>query len=162
MPAALLRALDLAQGDLPWHWPAAVVRAVTASGGRAVHALRYRALLAFAGLERAVERGTLPRATIEDLFSHAGLAERTRHEWRQVWEALRRLPTLRGAFKRGAIGYTKVRELCRVASPTTEAAWLRFARPRRLHVVESIVREANPGDRRHIRNGGRRSHKQQG
>ncbi len=46
----------------------------------------------------------------------------------RIMRVLEHLPDLSRAFHRGELGYAKVREITRVATPGTELAWLEFAR----------------------------------
>ena len=142
VPGRLLRAFDPVRGTLPADWPAVVVRAVTAALGRTHHAWRYRELVAFAALERAVRNGTLTRAAFGRAMARAGLCRRTQDEWQLVWRRVRRLPALRQALRCGALCHTKVRAIGRVATPETAAAWVAFARPRRPHITDAAVSQA--------------------
>ncbi len=46
----------------------------------------------------------------------------------RIMGVLEQLPDLSRAFQSGEVGYAKMREITRVASPETELAWLEFAR----------------------------------
>lgn len=51
----------------------------------------------------------------------------TAREWLRVGRSLRRLPGIRSAFASGAVSYTKVRSLTRLATPANEAELLTIA-----------------------------------
>src|SRR5690606_10075655 len=52
---------------------------------------------------------------------------------------LRNLPRLEACFTSGELGYSRVRELTRVASPDDEAAWIDFARTAGARALERRV-----------------------
>ena len=57
------------------------------------------------------------------------------------------------AFARGEIGWSKVREICRVATPETERAWLLYAKSHNMREIERAVSEEE--GRRPAAEGGR-------
>jgi hypothetical protein len=88
----------------------------------------------FAALHEYVERvlGYEPRMTGERL---------------RVAEALERLPLLAEALRQGAVSWSAVREVTRVAVPETEEAWLTAAKGKTVRQVEELVVGRRPGDR---------------
>jgi hypothetical protein len=79
---------------------------------------------------------------IERLF---GYAPRLTYEKLRVAEALEALPELGQALREGAVSWSCVRELTRVATPETEATWLAGARGRTAREVEKLVSGHRPG-----------------
>ncbi|HEU5394092.1 MAG TPA: HNH endonuclease signature motif containing protein, partial [Candidatus Methylomirabilis sp.] len=75
-----------------------------------------------------------------------GITEREARELLRIARALEELRILDAAFARGRIGWSKIREVTRVATPDTEEEWLRFARERSAHEVELAVAGAEEGD----------------
>jgi hypothetical protein len=61
------------------------------------------------------------------LAFRCGITVREAHEYLRVAEALQELPATRAAFSRGALTYTKVRALTRVATPSCEESLLELA-----------------------------------
>jgi 5-methylcytosine-specific restriction endonuclease McrA len=78
---------------------------------------------------------------IERLFG----APRLTYEKLRVAEALESLPELGQALREGAVSWSCVRELTRVATPETEATWLAGARGRTVRDVEKLVSGHRPG-----------------
>ena len=74
-------------------------------------------------------------------FGPRGVEDRLR-----VARALRRLPRLNQAFAEGDVVYTVVRELCRVATPETEAEWLASVEGKTGSEVQREVAGRQPGD----------------
>ena len=64
----------------------------------------------------------------------------------RVAEALVGLPAVREALGAGALTYSAVRELTRVATAKTEAAWVDFATGRTVREIEDAVSGRAPGD----------------
>jgi hypothetical protein len=62
-------------------------------------------------------------------------------------EQLEELPAIEAAFNRGDVGWTKIREIARVASPQTEEEWLEFARKRTSRELERAVAGVKKGHR---------------
>ena len=89
--------------------------------------------LGFANFAQYAERtlGYKPRATEERL---------------RVAEALESLPELAEALQSGALNWTAVRELSRVATRDTESDWLKAAQGRTVREVEALVSGHRPGD----------------
>lgn len=75
-----------------------------------------------------------------------GFAPHTTRERLRVARALEQLPELTAALKTGEVSPSSARELTRVATPATEADWLRSARNRRVREFEELVRGHQPGD----------------
>src|SRR5262245_40099039 len=84
---------------------------------------------------------------LERLF---GYAPRVAKERLRVAEALARLPALAAALSEGALAWSAVRELSRVAVRQTEAEWIGAARGKTVRQVEEMVSGrkagARPGD----------------
>ncbi|HMG52959.1 MAG TPA: HNH endonuclease signature motif containing protein [Kofleriaceae bacterium] len=76
-----------------------------------------------------------------------GYAPRTAQDRLRVARALGDLPRLTAALSRGALAYSAVRELTRVATPTTEASWIAAAADKNLRQIEELVADHRPGDR---------------
>ncbi|HEX2687064.1 MAG TPA: HNH endonuclease signature motif containing protein, partial [Kofleriaceae bacterium] len=76
-----------------------------------------------------------------------GYAPRTAQERLRVARALGTLPELTNALAGGELAFSAVRELTRVATPTTEASWLAAARGKNLRQIEELVADHRPGDR---------------
>jgi hypothetical protein len=79
---------------------------------------------------------------IERLF---GYAPRLTYEKLRVAEALESLPEVGQALREGAVSWSCVRELTRVATPGTETTWLAGARGRTVREVEKLVSGHRPG-----------------
>jgi hypothetical protein len=62
-----------------------------------------------------------------------------------VAEALESLPEVGQALREGAVSWSCVRELTRVATPETESTWLARARGRTVREVEKLVSGHRPG-----------------
>src|SRR5687767_4883327 len=73
---------------------------------------------------------------VERLF---GLGRRAIEEKLRVAEALEELPELTEALRLGALNWSAVRELSRVAVPETEREWIAVARLRTAREVERLV-----------------------
>jgi hypothetical protein len=76
-----------------------------------------------------------------------GYAPRTAQDRLRVARALGSLPQLTDALARGELPFSAVRELTRVATPATEAAWIAAAAGKNLRQVEELVADHRPGDR---------------
>jgi hypothetical protein len=75
-----------------------------------------------------------------------GYAPRWTHERLRVAEQLEVLPRLQRALHDGAVPWSTARELTRIATPTSEQAWLDVARGKTLRQVEHLVAGHAPGD----------------
>ena len=75
-----------------------------------------------------------------------GYAPHAAHERLRVARSLGGLPTMERAFSDGRLGFTAVRELTRVVTPTTETAWVAAAVGKTLREIEPMVAEHQPGD----------------
>jgi hypothetical protein len=71
---------------------------------------------------------------------------RTAQDRLRVARALGSLPELTAALADGRLSHSAVRELTRVATPATEAAWLSEAIGKNLRQVEGMVAHHRPGD----------------
>jgi hypothetical protein len=76
-----------------------------------------------------------------------GYGPHAARERMRVARALATLPDTTAALARGTLSYSAVRELTRVATPETEAAWLAAAGGRVAGQVEQLVANHRPGDR---------------
>ncbi len=76
-----------------------------------------------------------------------GYEPRTARERVRVAEALEELPAIRDALARGAVSFSAVRELTRVAEPETERAWLAAIDGKTVREIEELVVGRAPGDR---------------
>lgn len=79
---------------------------------------------------------------VERLF---GYGRRFTQEKLRVAEALEELPATSEALRTGGVSFSTVRELTRVAIPSTEQAWLRVARGKTARDVERLVSGQRPG-----------------
>src|SRR6185295_3179074 len=75
-----------------------------------------------------------------------GYAPRTAQDRLRVARALGDLPRLEAAFASGRFAFSAVRELTRVATPSTESAWLHAAAGKNLRQIEELVAHRKPGD----------------
>ena len=105
---------------------------------------------------RAAERlGVHARTGFSSLHEYAerilGLTGRQLEERLRVARALDELPLLDQALASGALCWSAVRELSRVATAETEQAWLDWAKGRRSRQIEQAVAERRRGDRPHDR-----------
>jgi hypothetical protein len=64
----------------------------------------------------------------------------------RVAHALAKLPLLEASLAEGALPYSAVRELTRVATGATERAWLDKVRGKNLRQIEALVSGKKPGD----------------
>jgi hypothetical protein len=81
-------------------------------------------------------------AYLEHVLGHS---PRQAYERERVARELTKLPDMYQSLKHG-LHWTKVRELTRVATPETEAAWLDAAQDKNLRQVEGLVRGHKKGD----------------
>jgi hypothetical protein len=77
----------------------------------------------------------------------AGLSGRQTEERLRVGRALVDLPRIDHALTRGQLSWSAARELTRVATRETEAAWLSWAEGKRVRQIEQAVATRQPGDR---------------
>ena len=75
-----------------------------------------------------------------------GLTRKVAAEMRALGARLAVLPVIDAAMKAGDVGWTKAREICRVAVPETEAAWLDAAEQLTSRRLEQAVRSSRRGD----------------
>jgi hypothetical protein len=76
-----------------------------------------------------------------------GYSPRLTSEKLRVAEALEDLPDLAGELREGKLSFSAVRELTRVATRSTERAWLEAARDKTVREVEQLVSGHRPGSR---------------
>lgn len=74
-----------------------------------------------------------------------GMGVRRARERVRIGRALRGLPQTEQAFVEGSLGYARVRELTRVATPESEGVWLQVASELPLRALERRVAEASSG-----------------
>ncbi len=70
---------------------------------------------------------------------HLNLDGHTVAEYLRTGHALRKLPLLSEAYKKGQISSSKVREITRVAVPETDAFWTESAQKRSTREIEKMV-----------------------
>ena len=75
-----------------------------------------------------------------------GYAPRTAQDRLRVARSLGALPELTAALATGQLMFSAVRELTRVATPATEAAWLAAAAGKNVRQIEELVADHRPGD----------------
>jgi hypothetical protein len=75
-----------------------------------------------------------------------GYSPRSTHEKLRVAEALEGLPALSCALDRGALTWSALRELTRVASADTEQEWLAFASGKTVRQLQDVIAHTEPGD----------------
>ena len=75
-----------------------------------------------------------------------GYAPHAAHERLRVARSLGGLPVTERAFADGQLSFTAVRELTRVATPATEAAWVGAAVGKSVREIEPMVANHQPGD----------------
>jgi 5-methylcytosine-specific restriction endonuclease McrA len=84
---------------------------------------------------------------LEYLERILGYGPRMARERLRVAEALAKLPAIREALAASVLAWSAVREISRVAAPTTEDEWLDAARGKTVREVEEMVSGRKPGDR---------------
>jgi 5-methylcytosine-specific restriction endonuclease McrA len=75
-----------------------------------------------------------------------GYSPRTTREKLRVAEALERLPRSALALEQGALSWCAARELTRVATADTEAAWLATAHGKTTRQIEALIAGKQPGE----------------
>lgn len=75
-----------------------------------------------------------------------GMSRRQARELLHAGLRLRELPVLDGAFAESRLCWSKVRKLCRVVTPETEAAWLQKSLFMPQDELERLLRRYRPGD----------------
>src|SRR5450432_2676642 len=81
---------------------------------------------------------------VERLF---GYRPRSTQEKLRVAAALEQLPAMTQALAAGALSWSAVRELSRVAVAETKLEWLELSRGKSVHELEELVAGKVPGDR---------------
>ncbi|HEU5393784.1 MAG TPA: hypothetical protein VFV36_03190, partial [Candidatus Methylomirabilis sp.] len=76
----------------------------------------------------------------------ADLTGRQTRELLRVAEALEWLPLLAQAYASGSLPWSSIREICRIATPKTEAKWIEEASRLSCRAVEALVARACFGD----------------
>lgn len=105
------------------------------------------AALLIVAREAGVHRELGYSSFVDYVASLLGCEHRTAYDRVRVAEALPELPAIRAALARGAVSYSAVREITRVADPDTEEAWLDVATTHTVRDLEQIVKARSPGDR---------------
>ncbi len=82
----------------------------------------------------------------EYLERRMGYAPQVAAERLRVADALDALPAIEAALETGELSYSAVRELTRIATRTTEQAWVKASRGKVLREIEELVAEREPGD----------------
>ncbi|HEX3473667.1 MAG TPA: HNH endonuclease signature motif containing protein, partial [Kofleriaceae bacterium] len=82
----------------------------------------------------------------EYLERKLGYGPHAARERMRVARTLARLPQTTAALARGALTYSAVRELTRVATAETEASWLAAAEGKAVNEIERLVAGHQPGD----------------
>ena len=85
-------------------------------------------------------------SAIDYLERSLGYAPRTAQDRLRVARALGALPHLTAALAGGELAFSAVRELTRVATPATEAAWVASATGKNLRQIEELVADHRLGD----------------
>ena len=102
-------------------------------------------------LLRALRAGAHVRLAFGSFAEYAarlfGYSGRFTSEKLRVAEALTELGELSQALRDGVLNWSAVRELTRVATPSTEAEWLEVARGRSAREIESLVSGRRHGDK---------------
>jgi len=75
-----------------------------------------------------------------------GYGPRVAQDRLRVARALGMLPQLTTALAHGELPFSAIRELTRVATPVTEAAWREAATGKNLRQIEELVADHRPGD----------------
>ncbi len=75
-----------------------------------------------------------------------GYGPRVAQDRLRVARALGTLPQLTAALAHGELSFSAIRELTRVATPATEAAWRQAATGKNLRQLEELVADHRPGD----------------
>src|SRR5512143_401563 len=83
---------------------------------------------------------------VEYAERYLGLSPRQTEERLRVALALEALPRVDAVLGAGALHFSAVRELTRVATADTEEAWVRAADGKTVGVVERLVAGRSPGD----------------
>jgi hypothetical protein len=76
-----------------------------------------------------------------------GYAPKTGHHRLRVARALGDLPALSDALAQGELAFSAVKELVRVAAPSTVDAWIDAARGKNVRQIEELCAGHKPGDR---------------
>ena len=74
------------------------------------------------------------------------LSPRQTQEFISLARRLRALPTLDATFADGGLGWTKAREVAKIATPETEAAWVERARHVTSRELEALIARSRAGE----------------
>ena len=127
-------------------WKLAHDKLVSLAKRRAAHELEEGRWL-LAGLRHEVHKHLGMGSYAEYLHRLFGYEAREVGERLRVARALEQLPDTAAALGSGALCFSAVRELTRVASPETEAAWLQAGSGKTVRQIEKMVSGRQPGDR---------------
>ncbi|HVK72143.1 MAG TPA: HNH endonuclease signature motif containing protein [Kofleriaceae bacterium] len=87
-------------------------------------------------------------ATVLEYFERVlGYGPKAALERLRVAEAMEQLPEVAGALADGRLSYSAVREVTRVATPETAAAWIAATEDKTVKEVEELVSGRRPGDK---------------
>lgn len=104
------------------------------------HAVNYRLIAITREIERRGEFCGQPIKTAEWLHNVCGITQGSAREKVRTARALDTLPLIDEAFRTGALSYSKVRAVTRVANAENEKDLLEIARFADAHHVERIVK----------------------
>jgi hypothetical protein len=82
----------------------------------------------------------------EYLERRMGYGPQVAAERLRIAEALEALPAIEEALASGELGYSAVRELTRIATRKTDAAWVKACRGKVVCEIQEMVAEREPGD----------------
>jgi hypothetical protein len=82
----------------------------------------------------------------EYLERRMGYGPQVAAERLRIAEALEALPAIEGALASGELSYSAVRELTRIATRKTDAAWVKACRGKVVCEIQEMVAEREPGD----------------
>jgi 5-methylcytosine-specific restriction endonuclease McrA len=140
------------------HLPAAEVHASLRRSLEELRAAERNAVLWFAEiLSRKLYR-ELGYGSIQQYAAVAlGFSRSKTAQFLRLVRALEALPVLRASLEKGEVSWTKAREVVKVATPRTEAAWVKEARAssrrqleKRVATARGRAKAARTGDRRQV------------
>jgi len=104
--------------------------------------------------QRGEHKSVRCSSTVQFAVDALELDPREARDLLRVARALEDLPEIDRAFAQGQIGWSKLREMTRVATAQTEGEWLSFAKKNRAREVELAVSGAKRGQKPPKDNGG--------
>lgn len=87
--------------------------------------------------------------TVQYAVNHLGMARQKANELLRATRVLADLPILREAFRTGQLGWGKIRDLTRVATPETDQQWLEYALA---HTTDEVQRAVTMSPRAYAKN----------